>query len=449
MFLHCKAAAVVFWRRLLFISLVCASSAHAQSVVEQAKDFLRQGNPAAAYAILEPASDQLNDAESAYFLGIAALDTGRSGLAVIAFERALTYDPNFAPARAELVRALIATGEVAQARAELARLASVSLPEHVVRKLKQLEVQLTRRDLAQQRKQGISGYVLAELGYDSNINTGASSPTFAVPLFGSATVTLNQLFLKQGSGFAGLGAGAVGFKDIDTEYRLFAGVDVRGRYNFRSFDGDHFGTVTWSGNAGIRWQRGSHTITGAASVLENSVGSTTFDRQWGLYGQYHRQIGQSDEVGLFGQWLDQHHPILPSLDTRLSLIGVGWRRALGGEGSAVLTLTGYYGDDRERGNDPAVGRSILGGRIGLVRHLGFGADLVATLTHQKSEYRGENIFFMRKREDDRSDVFLGLVFTLAKDLTLTPQYIYTRNHSNIPVVDFTRHQVLAVLRRDF
>ena len=36
-----------------------------------------------------------------------------------------------------------------------------------------------------------------------------------------------------------------------------------------------------------------------------------------------------------------------------------------------------------------------------------------------------------------------------KDWTLTPQYVYMRNDSNIPVIDFDRHQLLVTLRRDF
>jgi len=99
---------------LAFFAL--ATNAFAQSVVDRAKALLREGKAREAYELLEPAAGELNDAESSYLLGIAALDSGKSGLAVLAFERALGYDPTFAPARAELVRALIASGETDQAR---------------------------------------------------------------------------------------------------------------------------------------------------------------------------------------------------------------------------------------------------------------------------------------------------------------------------------------------
>ena len=313
-----------------------------------------------------------------------------------------------------------------------------------------LEAQLAQAvDVARQRTRGLSGYVVAETGYDSNINTGANSQTFSVPLFAGASVTLDQIFQKHASAFAGVGGGVIAYNEVEPGLRLFAGADAKGRYNFADFNGEHFSTLSWSGNAGVRWQKGVHTGTAAVTALENSVGGFKFDRQWGVYLQYQRQLGPSDETGVFGQWLDQRHPILPSLDTRLTLAGVGWRHALGGEGSPVIELTAYYGDDRERSNDPAVGRQLLGSRVGFTRQLQIGAQLITSLTYQKSNYGGENIFFSRRREDERYDLFLGLAFSPAKDVTVTPQIVYTRNRSNIPVVDFTREQFLVTVRRDF
>lgn len=152
---------------------------------------------------------------------------------------------------------------------------------------------------------------------------------------------------------------------------------------------------------------------------------------------------------MFGQWLDQKHPIQRSLDTEMTLLGLSWRHALGGDGLPIVTASGYFGDDREQGADKAVGRNIKGMRATYERQLEFGAKLVAMGAYQRSEYGGQNIFFNTIREDKRTDLSLALVFSPAKDVTLTPQYMYTRNRSNIPVVDFTRHQLFVNLRRDF
>ena len=97
----------IFAQRLLISLLLSAAAfaeaAHAQGVLDRAKELLREGRAPVAFELLESAADQLTNAESSYLHGIAALDSGKPGIAIMAFERALRYDPNFAPARAELV----------------------------------------------------------------------------------------------------------------------------------------------------------------------------------------------------------------------------------------------------------------------------------------------------------------------------------------------------------
>ena len=437
------------------IALLLAASAFlgtalAQGVVEQAKGLLREGKAKEAFELLDPVADQLNSAESAYLHGIAALDSGKSGLAIMAFERALSFDPGFAPARAELVRALIVSGETDQARIELRRLAGVQVPPEVRQKLAALEQQLaTAADVARRQTSGVSAYLEVEGGYDSNVNTGIDNRSIAIPLFGGATATLNPVFGRHGSSFGGVGGGFVAFNEIQPGLRIFGGMDAKGRYAFEKLAGDNYTTLVVSGNAGLRWQRGVNTATFALTALENRVGGLKFDHQFGVYGQWQTQIDPNNELGVFAQWLDQKHPIQRSLDTELTMVGLGWRHALQGTGSPVMSLSGYVGDDEERGNDPAVGRRIVGGRVGFERQLEFGARLVAGLAHQQSEYGGQNLFFFTKREDKRTDLSLALVFSPAKDVTVTPQYVFTQNKSNIPVVDFSRHQLFVALRRDF
>ncbi len=438
--------------RILAALLLCLAlgPALAQSLVDRAKGLLREGKAKEAYALLEPAADQLNDAESAYLLGIAALDTGKAGLAVLAFERSLAYNPNFAPARAELVRALVATGETDLARVELQRLQNVDVPPEAREKLNAIAQKLAEAaDVARRRTKGIAAYIEGEAGYDSNVNTGANTRSFAIPLFGGATATLDRVFQKHGSPFGGLGAGAVAFNEFQPGLRVFAGLDAKARYAFRELQDDNYHTLTWSGNAGMRMQRGGHTATAAITVLENRIGSVKFDKQWGVYGQWNTQLDPDNEVGVFGQWLDQEHPIQRTLDTQLTLLGGGWRRAVGGAGTPIMTLSAYWGDDKEQGNDPAVGRRILGARGAFERQLEIGAKLMLALALQNSRYGGENLFFFRRREDKRTDITAGLAFSPIKDVTVTPQYLYTRNRSNIPVVDFERHQIFVTVRRDF
>jgi hypothetical protein len=425
--------------------------AYAQDVLDQARSLIRGGKPQEALELLEPQAEKLNDAESSYLLGIAALDSGKAGLAVIALERALEYNPDFTPARAELARAYIATGDTDQARTELSRLAGVEVPEDVRAKLKQLELYLAETaDKARRGGRGLTGYIQAEAGYDSNVNTGANSRTIPIPLFGGISATLNPIFERQQSPFVGLAGGALAQTEVQPGVSLFGGLDLWGRYSFDTIEGEHYNTWTASGNLGVQWQRGLHTATVALTALQNDVTDVTFDRQWGFYGQWQTQVNPTNDVGVFAQWLDIQHPIEHALDTQFSLVGGAWRHAFGGRSTPLLTLAAYYADDQEQGTDPTVGRKIIGGRIAYSRQIEtIGGRLNASLNYQDSRYGGTNVFFLTAREDRRTDLSLGIAFLLAKDVTLTPLYVYTRNSSNIPVVDFSRHQAYVTLRKDF
>src|SRR3954468_5044077 len=60
------------------VLLASVADALAQTATERARNLLREEKAQQAFELLEPQADQLADAESAYLLGIAALDVGRA-----------------------------------------------------------------------------------------------------------------------------------------------------------------------------------------------------------------------------------------------------------------------------------------------------------------------------------------------------------------------------------
>src|ERR1043166_4004857 len=123
-------------RSILLSLLILSSHAGlaADAAVARAKALLEAGKAQQAYELLETDADaNVNDVEYNYLLGIAALDAGKPGLAVFALERALTLNPQHAPARAELARAYLALGESDSARAELEEVKRLNPPPQVAR----------------------------------------------------------------------------------------------------------------------------------------------------------------------------------------------------------------------------------------------------------------------------------------------------------------------------
>ncbi|MCZ7561309.1 MAG: hypothetical protein M5U30_15685 [Burkholderiaceae bacterium] len=95
-----------------------------------ARSLIDGGRADVAFRTLEArVADYAGDPDFDYLLGLAALDSGRPGQAVIALERVLMVRPGFLQARAEIARAYFALRERENARREFETVAAQRIPE--------------------------------------------------------------------------------------------------------------------------------------------------------------------------------------------------------------------------------------------------------------------------------------------------------------------------------
>jgi len=114
-----KAAAAV----LVVTFLATPASAQGTDPVARARALVEKKDAAAAYSLLEPlAAARAGEVEFDYWLGVAALETGRLEIAALAFERALDRNPDFDSARLELGRTYLRMGSLDLAELEFRRL---------------------------------------------------------------------------------------------------------------------------------------------------------------------------------------------------------------------------------------------------------------------------------------------------------------------------------------
>src|SRR5690606_37911348 len=157
-------------------------------LIAEGRELVGRGEAEAAYAALSAQPGlYAGDPEFDYLLGIAALDTGRYGEAILPFERVLLVQPDHLQARAELGRAYLAAGEYENARAAFRDVASRDIPPEARRLVGRYLDELAR--LEARHRIAITGLVGLEVGYDTNANVGSSSDewilgngTPAVPL---------------------------------------------------------------------------------------------------------------------------------------------------------------------------------------------------------------------------------------------------------------------------
>jgi len=438
-------------KNLVAVALVLMSMVARGAPVEDAKELLLAGKAAEGAALLERNLPQhLEDTEYNYLLGIALLDSGKPGAAVFALERVLSLNPQHGPARAELARALIALTEFDAARKELLQVKQTPMPAEVATKVDSLLAELDKA-IASRAAQGrgaatLAAYVEGELGYDTNINTATNSNSVLIPLFG-LPASLNGFARSQASWVIGFNTGLAAQKRISDDVDIFGRVDGRFRYHPNK---EEFSTTSLAGGGGVRLTRGVDQFSVGVTHSVYYIGQYRNDEQYGVSAQWQRELGRQDVVGAFGQYLRANHPIATALNTGLYLLGGTWTHAYFTKGDPRMTLTVWAADDQERNVlDSSVGRTFYGIKAAGEYSLQENWKAFGSFAVQSSRYGGQSPFFAVKRQDGRYDLNVGLAYKPEKAWTVTGQYYYLRNDSNIAVNDFSRQQILFTARRDF
>jgi tetratricopeptide (TPR) repeat protein len=425
------------------------SASAAAAPLDEAKDLLRQGKAQQAMDLLEKQLPQMaQDVEYNYLLGIASLDAGKPGEALFAFERALAIDPNHPQARAELARALIALTEYEAARRELLQVKQAPLPPEVAKHVDELLAELDKIVATAAEEKGatvVNGYIEGEVGFDSNINTAANANSIFIPVL-NLPGTLSGFATAQGSIFEGVNAGISAQKRVSENVDIYGNIDGRFRYNSNKPD---FALAALYGGAGMRITRGVDQYSIGLTQYDGQIDRFHTDSQTGIYGQWQREISRQDIVGLFAQQLRLNHPVVSFMNTDLTLVGASWMHAFRAKGDPNMRLSVYGGDDRERNNDPTIGRQLYGVKLSGDYKLREDIKLFGSVATQYSRYGGTNVWFLQKRTDWRHDFNLGAAYKFARQWTLTGQVSYLHNDSNTALNEFNRKQAMVTIRRDF
>ncbi len=411
---------------IISVSVFCAHAA----TIDDAKMLLRQGQPSKARDLLEAnLIPSAGDVEYNYILGIASLDSGDPGNAVFAFERALAINPAHTLARAELGKALIALTEFGAAYRELQQVKASKPPPDVAKRIDQLLVQLDKilTNRYSKSRPFWSAYVGADLGYDTNINTGPNATTIFIPALGLPG-TLSGFATRQKSSVAGFNAGIAGQTPIGQDISLYASADatLRGHPAQKDFA---IGSITTG--LGIQVDKGENQYNFGITQFTQYISKYHNDDQLGIYATWQHKLTKQDIVGLFAQYIDVRHPIVPLINTDLYLIGATWTHAFTQAGAPRISLATYYGEDREKNNDPTIGRTLFGARANGEYVIHENLKLFGGISYQYSRYGGTSIFFNEKRKDNRYDANIGFSYKLDRAWTVTPQLLYAFNNSNI------------------
>ena len=410
-----------------------ATSAAAKAARDKAEADYRALSAEARARAGDPAFD--------YALGLAALDTGRYGEAIIALQRVIALQPNNAAARAELARAYALAGDIDTARAQFATVVDdPSLPDPVRQRFTGFV-----RQFDKQIKGGgsdISGFVDARFGHDSNINSATELNSIVIPLFSFlGPGQLGGAAVAQSDEFYDITAGISGVTALGRQDRLFASVLGNWRDNVSTSLFDQAALTATAGYAHSFANQDVLSISG--QVQEFWLDRGSFRTSAGVTAQYTRPLSGGKAVTASAQWnrLDFAGDPLRDADRYAASLGfVGKRFA--------ATLTGGTEQTLRQAGDH-LSFDFVAVNIGAEIPVAKRVAAVGGIAFDLRRHGTDDPLFLTERKDERFDVTAGLKVAVLDRLFLQPIATYSRNWSNIALFDFERWTVSVGARFEF
>lgn len=415
-------------------------------LLRDAGEFIRSGKAAEAYELLEPEqAKRAGDPEYDYLLGIAALDSGKPTLAIFALERVLAVQPQHLQARAEIARAYFVSGEKAAAKQEFEAVQSRNPPEAVKATIQKF------LDAINQGQDGkgtlLSAYLDVSIGNDSNVNSATASNQVAIPAFGGAIATLDASGVETRDSFATVSGGANVRHALSPDWQVFGGanINLRGNSSRRVFN-----TGGIDGNVGLNLTSAEDSYSAALQVQSFNIDNKRYRDGAGMTLQWQRDLKNSSQASGFLQFTDLKYPDQSVRDARRYVLGAAYAGVMSGDPAPAVYAGLYAGKEKEKQSGvPFLGHKLYGVRAGGELRVGAQTSLFSSLSVESRSYGGEDPIFLVTRKDTQADLKLGIHHVMDKFWTLTPQFAYTKNKSNIIINDYKRSIFSIGLRRDF
>ncbi|HLS87600.1 MAG TPA: surface lipoprotein assembly modifier [Burkholderiales bacterium] len=435
--------------RALLCAIVMAVSGLAwaqDATLDRARQLIQAKQYRQAFQLLEPHEQaRAGDPAYDYLLGIAAIDSGELTRGVFALERVLAVNPNHAQARAEIARAYFLMGENKVARQEFEQVKQARPPAEVSATIDRFLDALDARERS--RGTGVTGYLEASVGYDSNVNAATSTNQFAIPALGGGTFNLAPGADKQGDAFFGLAGGISGRYGFNETWGLVGTASFDRRLND---DHSDFDTGVYNVSGGLSARADGNEFLLALQGQRYEIDNDRFRDAKGIVGQWRRAVNGNNELSAYVQHTRLKYPDVSIRNATRTVFGGAWAHAYGGPRSPVVFIGAYFGEEDEMENTvPQFGHDLwgfrVGGQVGLTDRL----LMTATIGYEDRNYHGPDPFFLRERHDEEVQLRIALPYSISRHWSVIPALAYTNVKSNIVISDYERAIVSLTARYDF
>jgi outer membrane protein len=440
-------AAVVLCVALALRADIGLSQSLEPSIRAEAEELVREGRAEEAWRLLAPLERQhAGEVEFDLLLGVAALESGRANRATFIFERVLTANPAHVAARLEMARAYFALRDFERAEREFSFILE-SAPPPEIRALSEAYLATMRAPSAPART-GLTGYVEASLGRDSNVAAASAQSSVFIPGLGAEFVP-DPLFQRRPDDFVALGAGFEYTHALRADLGLVVGADVLQRWHS---DVDEFDVRSDQVQAALIHRRDERTqLQYSLQHQRYQLDNTPYREAQSLGGQWSRAFTRRSRIAAFalGHRLRYKRDDARASSSNLAIAGASLTQVLE-EATATTATAGFYvGYDNAVAGRADGDRRILAASLHLQRLLRPGLEGYLRFSLLDSSYRTPNVDFGVVRGDQQRDAVLGLAWEFAGGWWLRPQLARTVNRSNLPLNEYSRTETSITLRRQF
>lgn len=446
-------------RLILGVALMCApalvgaqSSEPAASepppqVVLDLKSLVEQSRFAEAFDLGLKNEAMVGDPLFDYYFGIAAIDSGRASLGVLALERVLLSNPGNDLARLELARGYFVLQDFERAREEFTIMAAKNLPTPVRASIDKYLASIRAQD--PQFRRVFKAFADYGVGRNSNV-TAIADGAVPFPLFGKANP---PIFVSAGDTESSpLGQLAVGGQvtgpvipglkyllAVDASHRQYSGIDnfdqgsgtLTGALETAG-DGDRYRAFGFLSEAQLDGEK-LRTTAGAAVDFLRPINKALAVRAAVSYAQLRYGTSALDR------------------DSDLFSFGSGFNYFLGGPFKAAvdveLTLAR---EDNQRNND-FFSRDIWGVRFAVGGQPAPRLQSSLTISYSNSAYDEADPIGIRitDKVDDLFGVEFALQYQLTRGWSVRGEFLYNRNQSNEPLFEYEQRIALLKMRYEW
>ena len=423
--------------------------------LKEAKQAFEEGNYVIALNILAGLEAKYaGNIEFDFLLGRSALESKKFDLAIAAFSRILTADPNFPAARFELARTYyskgvltLSVGPFKQARSEFNLVLTQEPPEKIKQTINQYQKYIDK--YLEVKKMQTSVFAEFSGGFDSNIGSSSSSDTFT--FFDESNSTYKNYNLtgaskQQDSSYGQVQAGAgISLPLFSSNFEMFGNLLVGSKSYKKQSEFDH----AWNQvKLGIKHYgtRNTKSIRFRLKRIYISEIERDYNRQSDLRINWIQKINKTNALSfsLAGGDSSFHSQNTWPFSVSTVRSSVEWTRLMQDKNSSsyqLLLLTGQDGmqqcdENNNCSNFAPYARDISGIRIAYSKNISDQSRFYSSFYLEHSDYY--NDLFYQHRKDSRKEIFMGVNTRLNNAWQLRSEFRLISNDSNISLYDFRR-----------